>query len=70
MFGKLLHLFWPQPGPPPDRVSLAVAALLRTEAAAQEAAGIDLRPSRRIPDNSKDLGADRTPRTRASLTKR
>jgi hypothetical protein len=66
MFAKLVHWFWPRPGPAPDQLSLAVAALLRTEAAAQEAAGIDIRPARRkrIPDNSKDLGAERTPRTR------
>jgi hypothetical protein len=66
MFDKLFHWFWPQPEPAPNQLSLAVAALLRTEASAQEA-GIDLRPSTRepIPDNSKDLGADREPRTNA-----
>ena len=54
MFDKLFHWFWPQPEPAPNQLSLAVAALLRTEASAQEA-GIDLRPSTRepIPDNSK-----------------
>jgi hypothetical protein len=63
---KLLLDFWRRKmGPPPDRASLAVAALLRIEASAQEA-GIDLRPApaRKIPNNAKDLGADRTPRTR------
>jgi hypothetical protein len=66
MFAKLFRFWRREPEPPPDQMSLAVAALLLVEASAREA-GIDLRPSTRkpIPDNSKDLGADREPRTNA-----